>query len=712
MLVVLILSLAVFGSAQRIDPNGKSYIRVGSMQSHISAYGAERAWTGSYYEGLIWPADYLYQDNAVIKRSFLAAKDWTDGTGYTWDYWGTYISLGTADLSIFPIRLKQYAKFDQPIVIVDGNNITAPFLADIDSINTDQIPDRIVLNTFNTAVGVTVTRKVMAFSQQYHDNYFIKEWIITNTGNNDYDPEIELSGPVNGFRFGWSVRYSVCRDAAWTISDGSQKWGKHTWVTKRGEDYASHQGELFTEADGVQDWLRAGFCYLGQDENSSHSTIGAPYINKGGYLASPHHIGIGVLHVPMSSSDDSDDATQPAVLGWHAGDTYPYGTGTDPSAIPALKQVWDFLDGVPFGVGMGGNDRQDEVYMTDPWFDPYTVHNDGGGTNLWIGYGPFDLAHGESVTIVEVEGISGLDRLKCFEVGRNWLEAKNDPSTTFDFEMPDGTVESGSYNNGKADEYKNAWVFTGKDSIMHTFGRAYRNYMSGYNIPQPPDPPKALEINSGGDRISLSWALSDDDGASDFAGYRVYRAQGKPDTVHTLIATLGPGENIYHDVSATRGFDYYYYVTAFNDGSNNSSGELNPAGSLESSRFYTKTTEPASLKRRQGTNLDQIVIVPNPYNINAQDIQFGNAAPDRIMFYEIPGKCKIKIYSERGDLIETIEHNDGSGDEVWNCMSSSRQVIVSGLYVVYFEVTEDIYENDVLIFKKGDSTYRKLIVIR
>ena len=72
MISLVLLGVAI-STAEGIDPNGKSYIRVGSMQSHISAYGAERAWTGSYYEGLIWPADYLYQDNAVIKRSFLAA---------------------------------------------------------------------------------------------------------------------------------------------------------------------------------------------------------------------------------------------------------------------------------------------------------------------------------------------------------------------------------------------------------------------------------------------------------------------------------------------------------------------------------------------------------------------------------------------------------------------------------------------------------------
>jgi len=61
-----------------------------------------------------------------------------------------------------------------------------------------------------------------------------------------------------------------------------------------------------------------------------------------------------------------------------------------------------------------------------------------------------------------------------------------------------------------------------------------------------------------------------------------------------------------------------------------------------------------------------------------------------------------------------LDHTDGSGDERWNLITKDRQVVVSGIYVAYFEVTKDI-ENTAtgdLIFKKGDSTFKKFIVIR
>ncbi|HDR68177.1 MAG TPA: hypothetical protein ENN61_03920 [Bacteroidaceae bacterium] len=103
-----------------------------------------------------------------------------------------------------------------------------------------------------------------------------------------------------------------------------------------------------------------------------------------------------------------------------------------------------------------------------------------------------------------------------------------------------------------------------------------------------------------------------------------------------------------------------------------------------------------------GTDLDQIRIVPNPYHIRAQDLQYGRdaASANRITFFNLPPKCTIKIFTERGDLVKTIEHTDNSGDESWNSLTDARQTIVSGLYIAYFETPE------------GESVYKKFIVIR
>ena len=109
--------------------------------------------------------------------------------------------------------------------------------------------------------------------------------------------------------------------------------------------------------------------------------------------------------------------------------------------------------------------------------------------------------------------------------------------------------------------------------------------------------------------------------------------------------------------------------------------------------------------------------------------------------------CTIKIFTENGTLIRTIDHTNGAGDEKWDSKTSSGQLVVSGIYLVYIVVTQDVYATedkiakyDILdeklnvlyhgpntgnnfqgdliyhkgdkIFNAGQSTIRKFVVIR
>jgi hypothetical protein len=123
---------------------------------------------------------------------------------------------------------------------------------------------------------------------------------------------------------------------------------------------------------------------------------------------------------------------------------------------------------------------------------------------------------------------------------------------------------------------------------------------------------------------------------------------------------------------------------------------------LFSSKFYTMTNKPAYLRRpaKDSPDLSDIRIVPNPFDVRARTAQFGNEAPDRIAFWGLPPVCTIRIYTERGDLVTTLEHTNGSGDELWDSTTMFRQIIVSGLYIAVFETPD------------GRSAIKKFIVIR
>jgi hypothetical protein len=124
------------------------------------------------------------------------------------------------------------------------------------------------------------------------------------------------------------------------------------------------------------------------------------------------------------------------------------------------------------------------------------------------------------------------------------------------------------------------------------------------------------------------------------------------------------------------------------------------------------TNTPAYLRRPASESFENLRIVPNPFHIKSKSLQFN--AQDRLAFYGIPGFCTIRIYTERGDLVKTIDHQDGSGDELWNSITEARQLVVSGLYIAHFEVTRNIADEETgeVFYRKGEQTYRKFAVIR
>jgi len=128
---------------------------------------------------------------------------------------------------------------------------------------------------------------------------------------------------------------------------------------------------------------------------------------------------------------------------------------------------------------------------------------------------------------------------------------------------------------------------------------------------------------------------------------------------------------------------------------------MTPTGKpLKSNRYQTQTWDPASLKRGPGESVADFKIVPNPYNVAAdQEVRWDQQ--DRLGFLEIPGNCVIRIYTEMGELVETIRHNDGSGDEYWDHTTADRQLVASGLYIA---VVRDL--------DTGQVSKKKFVIVR
>jgi hypothetical protein len=293
-----------------------------------------------------------------------------------------------------------------------------------------------------------------------------------------------------------------------------------------------------------------------------------------------------------------------------------------------------------------------------------------GGMSTAIGYGPYTIAPAESLHIVIAEVASGLTREAANQIGRLY---KANP----------GTGALITYNG--ISKTKNDWVFTGKDSLFQTVRRAMLNYTSGFKIPQPPPPPTAFNVTSGAGKIHLDWTPPSD--MSKIAGWQVWRALGQYDSTYYKVWDGPASATSYDDVNATIDAAYFYYLVSVGYPSDNTGLGATPAGALSSSRYYTQTYAAAYRRVAAATQLNKsaVRIVPNPYNINTNSSALWPGQPEKVVFKNIPGICTIRIFSELGELINTVNHTRGDGSEDYFLTTSHGQKIVTGLYIAVIE---------------------------
>lgn len=250
-------------------------------------------------------------------------------------------------------------------------------------------------------------------------------------------------------------------------------------------------------------------------------------------------------------------------------------------------------------------------------------------------------------------------------------------------------------------------------------------------VPEPPRVPKLkIELEAG--KTVLYWDRSAESSVdpvsneADFEGYRIYRTNvgddltGAISTNAQLIRELDVPGNIYgfntgfasvrlpaavtfpgdpteywyrYEIDGMlNGWQYLFAVTAFDRG-----GDGVP--SLETSinanavRVFPGTTVNEDFKEPVG-------VYPNPYRINAA---WDGATPftRKIMFYNLPAKAEIRVYTLAGEIVATLDHDADTytgdtrwfqdfsvsrrllpgGEHAWDLLSDANQNLTTGLYL-------------------------------
>jgi hypothetical protein len=773
-LVMLIISLtAVSQAATRYK-----WITIGSLQNFYYDTGTE--WEEVNYAqqqwGFTWESFWREQDMQAAKGMWIGVKDFFDPVmNRVYPYKVAHNGpRAVTDIEIreyIPQEIKLVARYAHPEVYVDENEGSDMMNGlngkndDIDEVDPSIPVDRMVVNKVNTSTGISFTKNVYALSQQNYDDFHIIEYEFENTGIYDQAGNV-YEQTLQGVYFHWQWRDAIAQQGCWNGAYNSYRnwistsvrdvrWGYSMMFDVIGEDQdnpnTSSPYEDMTGLDAQDDdgnWMRGYVSWMGKWSDFGYDNIGSPLVNgvahnnyseiNDGRLGAAQYKGMVVVHADTSPSDDTDDLSQPS------SDAYINSNNTAHTQTSGLNQYDETNMALKYNQyianGHMGSHAEKVWTTTNGDAGTYSSNTSSAGYSQMLAFGPYTMAPGDKIKIVFAEAAAGLGHEYGYWVGQQWMKARKGQTLTLvDPANPSGTMVVNSEN---CNAWKDAMVYSGRDSLMKTFRKAINLYNDGFynTIPTAPQPPSTVEIFSTEDGVKISWDGSASVAHPHFEGFRIYRAFIEKDSTYRVVLDCNisngsleshrvESSNIFEfvDPEPLRGQNYFYYITAYDDGTQNL---LEPGVALESSPFYTRTNRGATVKSPPAPietfNIDDydldnpadrkaimeflIKIVPNPINVRNEQIQFiGNV--NKLLFAGVPSGCKIRVYTERGDFVTEVTESEAG--YAWFLTTEWQQILVSGVYIAHFVMEEDYQDNKTGVrLDKGDTMVKKFIVIR
>ena len=279
-------------------------------------------------------------------------------------------------------------------------------------------------------------------------------------------------------------------------------------------------------------------------------------------------------------------------------------------------------------------------------------------------------------------------------------------------------ISSGPYRVEPGEEIElllGVMVGDTEEDLIAVTDQIWEYYRDDFRIPVVPEP--RLQAETGDSEARLFWSDSLDvtytnpvkgDSVNDLEGYRLYRTTDQALRQWDLVADI-PMRNKdnaeitgdayeYVDTDVSNGMKYFYNLSAYRtrtDGEVEESIRLADINSL-AKRVNATAVTPHTGPAETGADMENIKVVPNPYVVSAawDNERLGSVAygePIRkIAFTHLPRTCTIKIFTVDGDLVQTLHHNDTSGREEWNLLTSENRPVVSGMY--FYHVESDLGE--------------------
>jgi len=491
---------------------------------------------------------------------------------------------------------------------------------------------------------VEIRRTSRVWSYPKYDDFIIHEVEITNKKFTN----------ITDFYFG--MRYSLL----FTVRSMSQKDEKYGWD----EDH-----ELFYFYD---DWS-----FSWEDETPIHYNFGVG--PEAGDIADSRDI------LELNSKEHEFDAPayfSAIVLDAAGGNVYrnilEYGSKSGATNAPLEDRIFIHTVDEP--------GRFKEVMTHEQphlsWDDARAAGGEGGNKYerspiYLLSVGPFSMTPFQKITLVYAEVMGEMDRSKIVEGG---IDNLNDLKT-----------ES-------------------LDALLTNVEAAEQLYAQDLEpeVHPPPTPTNgqnSLTITSQPGNVIVEWPIVPDSyvdpltGVNDLEGYRIYRSTyftiGPWDLLveipkQAVESNSGLARYVDSEVSASVG--YYYTITTY-DSDGNESGKVN------NNRFPIYPTLP----KNEDFPAD-VYVVPNPFRQHSG--LSGTGERYRIQFMGLPGAAKIKVFTVSGELVQEIDHDDGTGSAAWGSIANIDYQLTKwalgvapGFYVYSIESMVSGHEGETFIGK-------------
>jgi hypothetical protein len=317
-----------------------------------------------------------------------------------------------------------------------------------------------------------------------------------------------------------------------------------------------------------------------------------------------------------------------------------------------------------------------------------------------LGIGPYDIAPGDSVELIRVIALGEMGRNVTerggLEATQNYLEAGM-ANLKENWAAALGIVEAwqrtGNWNAGitayppptvgdapfaSNDDMIQVELFADSETLTQGFDITFTAVPNGYV-----DPIK---------------------GRNDWAGYKIYQSESRIEGPWEEVANISrdqaagltTGNKVTYRLATKAGIPYRYWVTSYDE------------DGLESG-FTAYTYNALAAKPAPSNNLSDVLVIPNPFR---QVSGLADPAEEkRISFLNIPGMCTIRIFNVAGELIRTVEHDDGFGEEAWGSahegdylLTRFFQNVQPGVYIYHIESHVPGHE--------GETDMGKFIIIK